>query len=440
MPRHGTFHENWDVPSQALSAATVIQSILFFVLGFLSATFLALMIAPAVWRRAVALTRRRIEATVPMTLNEIQAEKDRMRAEYAMTIRRLEMNVQAQKEKAAAQVVEINRQREEIKLLADECAAKSQAIAELEVRASEVGTERRKTDERVQKLEEQVTEAGRRLEERAIEMEELHRLLDEANFTASNRQIELVARETEVDKLVGDINILRGQLRETEKRVREISAEGKATQEALQAERLRAAELEKKIERMMAELSDRDEKIERREREIERLRAGIKDAQHLQQELKVRMKEIENQRDRLQASLAEGSLLSMNDAAYPHGVANGASASGDQAQGRGNLQERLATLARENKRLRAALSNAERAQPGERQDDILRAQIHSLAAEVVNLTALIEGQGSPIHQVLKKAGIQPAVTNEKGEPIVSLAERIRALQKAVPQQKSSLQS
>ena len=35
----------------------MIQSILFFALGFLCAGFLALMVAPAVWRRAVRLTQ-----------------------------------------------------------------------------------------------------------------------------------------------------------------------------------------------------------------------------------------------------------------------------------------------------------------------------------------------------------------------------------------------
>ncbi|RUW48093.1 hypothetical protein EOA36_21490, partial [Mesorhizobium sp. M8A.F.Ca.ET.021.01.1.1] len=61
----------------------MVQSVLFFALGFLCAGFLALMVAPAVWRRAVALTRRRIEASIPLTQAEIQADKDRVRAEYA---------------------------------------------------------------------------------------------------------------------------------------------------------------------------------------------------------------------------------------------------------------------------------------------------------------------------------------------------------------------
>ena len=51
----------------------MIQLLLYFALGFLCAAFLAALVAPAVWRRAVMLTRRRIEASVPLTLDEIRA-------------------------------------------------------------------------------------------------------------------------------------------------------------------------------------------------------------------------------------------------------------------------------------------------------------------------------------------------------------------------------
>ena len=44
------------------------------------------------------------------------------------------------------------------------------------------------------------------------------RLYDEASLTASNRQIELVARETEVEKLAGDVQLLRGQRKDAERR------------------------------------------------------------------------------------------------------------------------------------------------------------------------------------------------------------------------------
>ncbi len=79
----------------------MIASILLFVLGFLTASALALLIIPAIARRARRLTTRRIEASLPLTSNEIRAEKDRLRAEHAMTARRLEMEIEALVEAAA---------------------------------------------------------------------------------------------------------------------------------------------------------------------------------------------------------------------------------------------------------------------------------------------------------------------------------------------------
>ena len=109
----------------------MIQSILIFALGFLCAGLLALMIAPAIWRRAVRLTKKRVEASAPLTIAEIQADKDRIRAEHAMALRRVEISAKTFREKAAAQIIEINRNREELKALSEQRRDKSRAVAEL---------------------------------------------------------------------------------------------------------------------------------------------------------------------------------------------------------------------------------------------------------------------------------------------------------------------
>ena len=56
---------------------------MYFGLGLLTASLIALVITPAVWRRAMRLARARIEAKVPMTLSEIVADKDQLRAGFA---------------------------------------------------------------------------------------------------------------------------------------------------------------------------------------------------------------------------------------------------------------------------------------------------------------------------------------------------------------------
>ena len=85
----------------------MIELLLYFALGFLCAAFLAALVAPAVWRRAVMLTRRRIEASVPLTLDEIRADKDSLKAEHAVIARRLEMDVKALKTKVSEQSIKL---------------------------------------------------------------------------------------------------------------------------------------------------------------------------------------------------------------------------------------------------------------------------------------------------------------------------------------------
>src|SRR6185312_10155410 len=68
---------------------------MYVALGALGAGLIALAIMPAVWRRAVRLTKKRIEAATPITMAEFRADKDQLRAEFALSTRRLEMNVEA---------------------------------------------------------------------------------------------------------------------------------------------------------------------------------------------------------------------------------------------------------------------------------------------------------------------------------------------------------
>jgi chromosome segregation ATPase len=86
-----------------------IQSIMLVALGFLSAALLALTIAPAFWSRAVRLTTQRIKERLPVTEAEVRADKDRLRAEFAMTVHRLEAKIEQADEKRARHLIDLNR-------------------------------------------------------------------------------------------------------------------------------------------------------------------------------------------------------------------------------------------------------------------------------------------------------------------------------------------
>ena len=407
----------------------MIQSILFFSLGFLTAGFLALMVAPAIWRRAVSLTRRRLEASLPLSVNEIQADKDRLRAEFAMSTRRLEMSIKSFRDKASAQIIEINRNREELRRLAEERAQRDKTITELEARAGDLRVELKSREEQLQRLGGRLAETEKVLEDRAREVERLGQMYDEATLSASNRQIELVARESEFDRMAGNVGTLQNERKEAERRLREMAAESRAAQQALKDERKRAAELDRKLERMTATVSDREDKLARREKELARIRDEMKTASFGSNDLDSKLTQAQADRVKLEAEVAElqlqlSTLLSGGDVDK---------AVSSLQQERDRQAERLATLVRENKKLRSELEAIERSKADdwnvERRDSaLLREQINDLAAEMVHLTAMIDGSNSPITQILASA---PENSGADGtERIVSLADRVKALQKA----------
>lgn len=108
----------------------MIQSVMLVALGFLAASVLALVFAPALWHRAVRLTTKRIRSSLPMTMNEIQADKDRLRADFAIRIRKFEVALEREKMKSAHQLVDISRRESEIKALENKIDAMQRDLEE----------------------------------------------------------------------------------------------------------------------------------------------------------------------------------------------------------------------------------------------------------------------------------------------------------------------
>ncbi|MCB1382571.1 MAG: hypothetical protein KDJ73_06510 [Notoacmeibacter sp.] len=410
----------------------MIQSVLLFTLGFLCAGFLALMAAPAIWRRAVALTRHRIEASVPLTLNEIQADKDRMRAEFAMSTRRLEMSVKSFRDKANTQVAEIGRNREELKHLGGEIDEKNAVISDLEARASQL---RKELDHRQMQLEdtqERLQGVQARLEARALELERERERADELSLTSSNRQIELVSRETEIERLSADIETIRAARRDNESALRKAETDARAAREALDTELRKSDKTERKLERLMATLSDREDKLDRREKELARLREDLKALRSTSDASSRAATAAEQDKLRLEGDLAAMALQmqTLLEGATGHEMEKAVSLLKDNGK---RVEKALKDAEKENRGLKRDLKAQERARNDDwddqkRQNALLREQINDLAAEVVRLTATLEGPQSPIHAALAPAAADPSTASDGR--VISLADRVRALQDA----------
>jgi chromosome segregation ATPase len=116
----------------------MIEPIMYIGIGFLVAGLLVIGVIPLVHARAVRLTMRRLEALTPLSRAEIQADKDQLRAEFAMAMSRLEMNVEQMKAKTTSQAAEIGRKSEAIGRLKFELGEKTAEVFALEAKEKQL--------------------------------------------------------------------------------------------------------------------------------------------------------------------------------------------------------------------------------------------------------------------------------------------------------------
>ncbi|MEM7620090.1 MAG: hypothetical protein AAF228_06450 [Pseudomonadota bacterium] len=92
----------------------MIQSIMLIALGFLIATLFTLAFSSALWKRATRLTTERIKSSMPISFEEMQADKDALRAEFAIKIRQYEVKLENANLKAARQLIDLSRRETEL--------------------------------------------------------------------------------------------------------------------------------------------------------------------------------------------------------------------------------------------------------------------------------------------------------------------------------------
>ena len=410
----------------------MVQSVLLFALGFLAAVFLAFLFAPAIWQRAVHLTKKRIEASVPLTLNEVQADKDQQRAEFALSTRKLEINVKSLKEKVATQQIEVTRVNQELSLMSKEREQLNKNIDELQSQAGDMNAALQQRAIEVATLETKRAELELLIEARLRDVEEREHSIRNLTMEADSRRIELVAQSTAKERLAGQVSEIKQVRHTVEQKLRSTANELRAAQEAARADRRKIADFEKKHDRLVTQLSDREDKLERRERELVRFRDSSKQLASERSDFEKKLNVTERQRASLanQNSGLTERVGKMVTIANIGGIEKTMKKNEDE---RVELAAQVAQLTSDKKALERQLAlitaNLNGASDSKLSEPALREQMHDITAKFVAMTAEIEGKASPIPALLeaKAANVQEPVDNEVP---VSLANRIKALQQA----------
>src|SRR5438105_1043583 len=179
----------------------MIEPIMYLAIGFLVSMLVGLMIVPLVHNRAVRLTTRRMEAATPLSMAEIQADKDQLRAEFAMSARRLEMNVEQLKNKTTSQLAELGKKSDAINRMKIELGEKNATIFGLEAREKAVKEQLRATEEEFAAKTEMLRNAEKALTDKQGELAKINHELSDRSMTADSRQVELVAVRAQIDEL-----------------------------------------------------------------------------------------------------------------------------------------------------------------------------------------------------------------------------------------------
>lgn len=271
---------------------------MIFALGFFVSTLLGLMIVPALNERAERLARRRVEAQLPASVAELNAERDTLRAELAVRERRVEQHLERLRDKQALDMAELGRRatrivelgeegeraRAEISRLEQELAATRNALSESEARAAGVSAELLDTRENLAARESALADLQARhdraladLDSKRIQVSDLHTRLEAE--TGRAREIERVSRSR-----AEEIAELRTALERTRK--------------ALADEEARGAVLERRAEDFAGE---RDAAVEARIQSEAQL-AQARDMQaHTSRDLAARHAELEKASARIAA-------------------------------------------------------------------------------------------------------------------------------------------
>ncbi len=412
----------------------MIEPIMYFGIGFLVAALLGLLFVPLVHNRAVRLTMRRLEAATPLSIVEIRADKDQLRAEFAMSTRRLEMSVEQMKTRTTSQLAELGKKTDAINQLKIELAEKTTAIVSLEAREQHLRKQRGATEDEFALKSRALREAERALADKEAELAKLVAELGERSILADSQRVELASVRTQIETMKLSVADYERAVRTTEDRLTRERSDAEAAANQLNEARGKLDELAThtaKLERQLVAQTTETELLGHRVQELE-TRLGEQGRLLAEREFEI---------GQLRSELATASKIGLRDETNNAGGGDADRFRADTRQLEAQLAAALEERAKLQREIVTMKRDAETTWATERVENaLLRERINDVAAEVARLTATLEGPGSPIESMLATA--VPSFDrgsngrrNESGATIEppqqgkgTLADRIRALQ------------
>ena len=253
----------------------MIEPIMYFGIGFLVASLLGLVVIPLVHNRAVRLTMRRLEAATPLSMAEIQADKDQLRAEFAMSTRRLEMSVEQLKTRSTSQLAELGKKIDAINRLKIELGEKTATIFALEAREKALRDQIRATEQEYAVKTQALHEAERALADKEAELAKLTTELDERTVLSDSQRVEIVALRTQIEALKDQIDRFEKDLKDTEDRLDARARRRRGRGQELHDERSKVENLGDRVDQLERQLVAQTTEAELLGRRVQELEARL---------------------------------------------------------------------------------------------------------------------------------------------------------------------
>jgi chromosome segregation ATPase len=193
----------------------MIESIMYFAAGFLVASLLALALISSVHHRAVRLTQRRLQDSIPVSLSEIQADRDKLRARFAMSARRLEVTVEQLEAKVTSQLGEIARKSQAIAKLKAQLAEKDAATDQLAARLKNLTADNQMTEQGYAERSSAAEVSAKALATRESELARAALEASELTFANETQRVEIVILKTQLEQFKARIEELERDAGET---------------------------------------------------------------------------------------------------------------------------------------------------------------------------------------------------------------------------------
>jgi chromosome segregation ATPase len=417
----------------------MVEPIMYLAIGFLVSMLFGLMIVPLVHNRAVRLTTKRLEAATPLSMAEIQADKDQLRAEFAMSARRLEMSVDQLKNKTTSQLAELGKKSDAINRMKLELGEKNATIFSLEAREKAMKEQLRATEEEFTAKTEALRDAEHALKDKQNELAKLNGELSDRSMMAESRQVELVAVRAQIDELKNRVGDAEKEFSATQARLEQERGESeKATREL--------GEARSRVENLSQRVTDLDRQLILQVKEAEMLGNRVNDleARLATQGKLLAERDYENNHLRQANAAAERTAKELRDEIAASNAGGKSPALEKLRTEKAAVEEQLRIARDERAKLQRDLNaiqqQAESTWATERMENaLLRERINDIAAEVAKLAMQLEGPNSPIEAMLATEPTIPRPANGTAasgaatgggvpEGGGTLAERIRALQ------------